>query len=234
MAAPIVPQVPVRFATDDGVALEGEIRRPIEVPARGTAVVCHPHPKEGGSKDHPLLWALRSELSRRGLVVLSFNFRGVMGSSGTYGGGHAETRDAVAAIDRVREEQPGPALLAGWSFGANVALRVAIDERRVAALALVGIPLGEREARLPALPDPGALRALSVPVLLLAGENDDICPAPSLEALGVRFARSRVEIVPGSDHYFRHREADAASIVANFAEGALFGSRATGGRGREP
>ena len=87
------------FTTDDGVRLEGDLRLP-DGPARGSAVICHPHPKHGGSKDHPILWALRNELAgARGLATLVFNFRGVMGSEGTYGGGHHETQDARAAID---------------------------------------------------------------------------------------------------------------------------------------
>ena len=74
---------PVTFTTDDGLRIEGELRRPDHDP-RGAAILCHPHPKHGGSKDHPILWALRNELAGlRGLAVLLFNFRGVMGSGGT-------------------------------------------------------------------------------------------------------------------------------------------------------
>ena len=112
---------PVSFVTEDGVRLQGELRLP-DGPARATAVLCHPHPKHGGSKDHPILWALRNHLAGvRDIAVLSFNFRGVMGSAGVYGGGHDEVRDVRAAIDRVREVAPDrPTVVVGWSFGANV------------------------------------------------------------------------------------------------------------------
>ena len=113
---------PLRFGTEDGVSLEGELRRP-ETPAVGSAVICHAHPRHGGSKDHPILWALRNELASRGFVVLAFNFRGTMRSAGTYGAGHTEVKDVAAAIGRVREEAEGPTIVCGWSFGANVALR---------------------------------------------------------------------------------------------------------------
>ena len=53
---------PIRFPTQDGVSLEGEIRRPDRA-ALGSAVVSHAHPRHGGSKDHPILWALRNELA---------------------------------------------------------------------------------------------------------------------------------------------------------------------------
>ena len=105
---------PVTFWTEDGIRLEGEIRLPEGSP-RGTATICHPHPRHGGSKDHPILWAIRNELAHRGFVVLSFNFRGVMGSGGTFGGGRDEVRDVRAAIGRVRDEASAlPSVVCGW------------------------------------------------------------------------------------------------------------------------
>ena len=90
----------MRFSAEDGVSLEGELRLP-DGHTRGSALVCHPHPRHGGSKDHPLLWAIRNELVARGLAVLSFNFRGVLGSGGTFGGGRTEIRGVAAAVARV-------------------------------------------------------------------------------------------------------------------------------------
>ena len=98
---------PVSFTTEDGVRLEGELRLPDGAP-RGAAVVCHAHPRFGGSKDHPILWALRNELAgKRSVATLLFNFRGTMGSGGSYGGGHDEVRDVRAAVDRVRDAAAG-------------------------------------------------------------------------------------------------------------------------------
>jgi alpha/beta superfamily hydrolase len=213
----------VTFQTDDGARLEGEVRMPDE-PARGTAVVCHPHPRHGGSKDHPLLWAIRNELAAtRGLAVLSFNFRGVMGSAGTYGGGRDELKDAAAAVGEIRASVGDglPTLVVGWSFGASVALREAIDDRRVAALALVGLPLRPGDLALPPLPDATDVRLLRRPVLLLAGEHDEYAPGDELRAYGDAFPDARTEIVAGTDHYFWRREREAAAIVGDFADDAL-------------
>ena len=52
----------VTFTTEDGIRLEGELRMP-DSASRGVAVICHPHPRHGGSKDHPLLWAIRNDLA---------------------------------------------------------------------------------------------------------------------------------------------------------------------------
>jgi len=208
---------PVRFRTSDGLSLEGELRRP-DGPPRGGAVICHAHPRFGGSKDFPLLWAIRNALAQCGFVVLAFNFRGTMGSEGEHGGGVDEIEDARAAIIRVREEAEGATFVAGWSFGASVALREAMDDERVGALALVGIPLGRPKVPTPPLPGPEALGAFDRPVLLVAGDRDEHCPASALRALGDSLGRAEVLIVPGVDHYFLKREREVAGPIATFAE----------------
>jgi alpha/beta superfamily hydrolase len=210
----------ITFEAEDGVTLEGEIRLPDGTP-RAPAVLCHPHPEFGGSKDHPLLWAIRNELAARGFVVLSFNFRGVMGSGGSHGGGVGELNDVRAAIGRVKEELEENVFVCGWSFGAHTALREALDDERVGALALVGLPLGETRTVVPDLPSRDRLRAFDRPVLLIAGEADPFCPVPEIKALGGKLRRATVEIVPGTDHFFWKREREVARLVGDFAEEAM-------------
>ena len=186
-------------------------------------MVCHAHPEHGGSKDHPILWAVRNELASRGFAVLAFNFRGVMGSGGTHGEGIGEIHDVRAALDRVRQEVDGPTFAAGWSFGANVALRTALEDERIRALALIGIPLAETGLALPDPPPPEALGGLTRPVLLLAGEADPFCPLPELRALSRRLPDARVEAIGDTDHFLWRHEKEAASLIGAFAEEALFG-----------
>jgi uncharacterized protein len=212
---------PVRFSTQDGVSLEGEIRRP-EGAAIGTSVLCHAHPRRGGSKDHPILWALRNELASRGSVVLAFNFRGTMGSAGTYAGGHAEIKDVDAAVTRARTEADGATLVCGWSFGASLALREALTDDRVAGLALVGLPLEPDDLEIPPIPGRAELRTFRRPVLLIAGEGDIYCPRPRLETLGATMPTAEVVIVPGTDHFLWRREKAVAETVGAFAT-RLFG-----------
>jgi uncharacterized protein len=206
---------PVTFTTSDGVLLEGELRMPDEA-SRGSAVICHAHPRHGGSKDHPVLWAIRNELAgKRGLATLGFNFRGTMGSAGEFGGGHDELEDARAAIGFVRERTEGPTLVVGWSFGASVALREAFDDERVAALALVGLPLRPNDLKMPPLPSHDDLAGLQRPLLFLTGEHDEYCPADELRAYGDGVAE--IVIVEDVDHYLSKREREAASFVGDFA-----------------
>jgi alpha/beta superfamily hydrolase len=212
---------PIRFSTEDGVSIEGELRMP-EDHARGSAVICHAHPRHGGSKDPPIRWAVRNELAPRGFAVLAFNFRGTMGSGGTYGGGRTEVKDVAAAIGRVRTAASGPTVMTGWSFGANVGLRDALEDERVSALALIGLPLASpKDVDVPAMPTSAELRLLRRPVLLLAGDADVYCPADALGRLATDLPNARVEILGGTDHYLWRREKEAARIVGEFAEAML-------------
>jgi len=208
----------ITFEAQDGVVLEGEVRLPEGTP-RGPSVICHPHPEMGGSKDHPLLWAIRNDLASRGFAVLSFNFRGVMGSGGSHGKGVGELKDVRAAIGRVQQEVDGAVFVCGWSFGAHTALREALDDERVGALALIGLPLGD--TALPDLPARDRLRSFDRPVLMVAGEADPFCPVPELKGLGRKLPRATVEIVPGTDHFFWKREREVARIVASFARAGV-------------
>lgn len=192
-------------------------------------MLCHPLPEGGGSKDHPLLWAVRNDLAgNRGLVVLGFNFRGVMGSEGTRSGrvtgsGIDELEDVAAAVARVHEEADGPTMLVGWSFGANIALRYALDNGGVAALALIGVPLNGSAPSLPDLPAREALRDFQAPVLIVVGEADPFSPVPAVRSLARRFPNGETLVLPNTDHFFGGREREVADAIGEFVNRALSG-----------
>jgi alpha/beta superfamily hydrolase len=209
---------PLRFETSDGLILEGELRRPTTEPV-ASAIICHPHPLQGGSKDHPILWAIRNELAHRGFVVLAFNYRGVMGSQGQYGGGVGETLDARAALGRVRREAEGPSVVTGVSFGADVALRLGLEDDRVKALALVAFV--EEYAERPEFPSGQRLASLARPVLFLSGERDTFSTPEAIRAIAATLPNAEAVILEGADHLFFRRERDAAVVVGGFAERAV-------------
>lgn len=211
----------ITFPTEDGLTLEGEIRMPDGEP-RGTAAICHPHPQHGGSKDHPLLWAIRNDLaSRRGLAVLGFNFRGIMGSEGEFGDGVDEVKDARAAVDRIRREAAGPTVLVGWSFGAHVALRHAVTDDRIAALALVGMPLGDLPVTTPPLPPDDVLRAWRTPVLFVSGDDDPFSPMPLLLEMSGRIPNADLRAFEDAGHFFRRREREPAEAIGEWVDRVL-------------
>jgi alpha/beta superfamily hydrolase len=180
----------------------------LDVPAgaRAGAVVCHPHPQYGGNMDNEVVVAVAAALAARGHAVLRFNFGGVGRSQGEYGGGEAELGDLRAAIDALRHRLPPamPLLLAGYSFGAWVALRVAGDAPGVTAVVAVAPPL--------AFFDWGFLNGVPVPVTFVVGDGDQYCPAGRLRQ-AVTDARATLRTIAGADHFFVGREDEVAGAA---------------------
>src|SRR5438093_13365536 len=112
------------------LTLEGALNLPERTPAPGI-VVCHPHPMYGGDMHNNVVDAVCQTAAADGIVALRFNFRGAGGSEGSYDYGVGEQDDVGAALAYLRElpEVDGARVaLAGYSFGAAIALQ-AVDER---------------------------------------------------------------------------------------------------------
>ena len=63
-----------------------------------------------------------------GFSALRFNFRGVGESEGSFDEGNGEMEDVLAAVTWMREAEPQlPLWLAGFSFGAAMAVRAAVE-----------------------------------------------------------------------------------------------------------
>ena len=179
-------------------------------PANGadaTAVICHPHPLQGGTMDNKVIHTLARALGELGLRTVRFNFRGVGASDGEHGQGVGETDDALAVLRWVQERRPRDALwLAGFSFGAFVALRAAATFP-VARLILVAPPVH----LYPHLGPPPAPRA---PTLVLQGEQDDIVPAAEVATWADRLEpRPSLRLFPGVGHFFHGRLNDLRAAI---------------------
>lgn len=143
-------------------------------------------------------------LHRFGLPVLRFNFRGVGTSEGSHDKGLGEQEDVSAAFDFLAGEFPGvPLLVAGFSFGSWVGLRVGCGDSRVTHLIGLGLPVGD----LIAVRGFSYLEACAKPKLLVAGEFDQYGPPPQLNALVAQFPPQAREqtltaTIRGADHFF--------------------------------
>jgi len=77
-----------------------------------------------------------------GIPVLRFNFRGTGLSGGVHDNGVGEREDVKVALDYLATTFPEtPLLLAGFSFGSSVGLRVGCADSRVTDLIGLGIPV---------------------------------------------------------------------------------------------
>jgi alpha/beta superfamily hydrolase len=138
--------------------------------------------------------ALVRALSGAGVATVRFDFRGVGRSGGEHGEGETERLDVVAAIEAVAPlAGDGPVLLAGYSFGAAVALAVA--DPRLDGWFAVAPPL--------ALPGRSALIAGSDhrPKAIQAPEHDQFTPPPAMAAAVADWVATTVEVVPMADHF---------------------------------
>ena len=119
---------------------KGILREPEAAVA--VAVVCHPHPRGGGTMNNNVVYRVGKALVAGGVAALRFNFRGVGASTGSYADGIGEEDDARAALAFARTCYPTlPLWMAGFSFGARVGLTVGAASPDVERLLGVGLAL---------------------------------------------------------------------------------------------
>ncbi len=121
------PQTEKLFIDGPVGQLEAMLETPGSGQVSGCAVVCHPHPQHGGTMHNKVAHTLARAFVAEGLATLRFNFRGTEASDGTFDHGVGELDDALAAIAWMRQKVvEGPIWLAGFSFGAAIAVRAAV------------------------------------------------------------------------------------------------------------
>jgi uncharacterized protein len=171
---------------------------------RGIALIAHPHPLMGGTKDNKVVTTLARTFYTLGYAALRPNFRGVGGTAGKHDEGRGETDDliAVAAYARHRFGEL-PLVLAGFSFGGFVQTRV-IKRLQPDQLVLVAPPVSRFET--------GTVPAGT---LVIHGEHDDVVPLKAV----LDWARPQdlpVVVVPGGEHFFHGRLRLLQQIVTQY------------------
>jgi uncharacterized protein len=203
----------VTFTTADGLRLGGWF-----VPAGAVGdpatrspgvLVCN-----GNGGNRSLRAALAAELSRMGLAVLLFDYRGYGGNPGhpSEEGLAADARAAQAYLAGRPEVDPDRLVYFGESLGAAVALRLAV-ERPPAALVLrspfaslaeVGrlhYPLAPMSLLRDRYDSAALIGRLAAPLLVVAGGRDRIVPASHSRRLFAAAPQpKRLVVLEGADH----------------------------------
>ncbi|MBI2856385.1 MAG: dienelactone hydrolase family protein [Chloroflexi bacterium] len=175
-------------------------------------VVCHPHSLMGGNMDNNVVMGICHVLARLGIASLRFNFRGVGRSESAFDEGRGEIDDALEAIrvlassDGIDASRVG---LAGYSFGAGVAMKAALRDDISRALALIG------RARVD--PDEDLNLRPSLPILFAVGDRDRLMPQGQIEEISARLTtKPEMHVLPGADHFLAGREMEVGELVAAF------------------
>ena len=160
---------------------------------RGIALIAHPHPLMGGTKDNKVVTTLARALYALGLVTLRPNFRGVGGSTGVHDEGRGEVADLVAIAEFARQRYGGlPLTCAGFSFGSFVQTHAA-KQIHPHQLILVAPAVNRFKAE-----------SVAQGTLVIHGEVDDVVPLAAV----LDWARPQnlpVVVVPGGEHFFHGR-----------------------------
>jgi len=139
-----------------------------------------------------------------GLPVLRFNFRGTGLSQGNHDG-KAEVGDVLAALDWLENAYNRPVVVAGFSFGAAMALGACCGQNesgtssRVRALVALGLPTHAegRDYTYPSLAD------CTIPKLFISGDQDQYAPAAQWTQIVSSAAEPKTAVLlPGADHFF--------------------------------
>jgi pimeloyl-ACP methyl ester carboxylesterase len=176
---------PIRFTSDDGVELAGELRGDGDV----GVVLAHMFPTDRTS------WSsFATDLADGGFRTLTFDFRG-------YGDSEGERdipeiwRDVVAAVRALREEGATRVVVVGASMGGTAVLLAAVQEP-VDAVVTLSAPSTFMGLTAP----PEILAGVSVPKLFVAADGDGTAAQTAQMFYAQSPPPKRVEIVTGTEH----------------------------------
>jgi alpha/beta superfamily hydrolase len=160
------------------------------------ALVCHPHPLFGGTMHNKVVFQVARALHDLGLPVLRFNFRGAGLSEGVHDEGRGEQGDVRAALDWLAGKFPGkPIVLAGFSFGMMVGVRVGCEDDRVSELIGLGLPVNRNEIDF--------LQTCTKPRLFLQGSEDQYGDVDKVRQLVASLPEpKRLVVVHAVEHFF--------------------------------
>lgn len=94
----------------------------------GWALILHPNPAQGGTRDNKVVTTIARACVQHGLLAIRPNFRGIGDSGGDFDHGKGELLDVAALVEQFRVRYPEiaslPWVLGGFSFGTSIAVQL--------------------------------------------------------------------------------------------------------------
>jgi alpha/beta superfamily hydrolase len=178
-------------------------------------LVLHPHPLYGGTMNNKIVYRLYHIFAQNGFSVLRFNFRGVGKSQGKYDEGIGELTDAATALDWLQLQNPDAPTcwIAGFSFGAWIALQLLMRRPEIEGFAAVSPPAN--------LYDFSFLSPCPAAGIITQGDKDDVVSEDAVRKLADRLGAqhsTQVEyrLINGADHYYRGVEEELGNTVSDY------------------
>jgi hypothetical protein len=219
-------QEKIRFGKNEYLA--GILSYPADGNPTRAVLVCSPHPNFGGDMENNVVAALAERFSAEA-ITLRFDYRGVGASRIDLPPGlsvfdywenveqtldYAEPlADTAAAVNALSLASRGlPMIAVGYSFGAVMATRLAVQNPSIIAMAGISPPL--KRVGFEHLTD------CRKPCLLVSGQDDFVYDAQAAKKLVEAAGRNLSLERPVADHFFVGLEAELANRVADFVHRA--------------
>lgn len=175
-------------------------------------VICHPHPRAGGSMDNNVVFACCSGLRSNSIAYLRFNFQGVGKSQGIAGDPDSHINDVLSASDylkNIAEIDPASVGIVGYSFGGSTSIKALLAGLAPTAIALIACSFPNLTSM--------DKRHLSMPKLIILGGDDTfIDPQTVSGVIDSLDGKTQTQIIPNADHFFMGKEPIIASKVGDF------------------
>ncbi len=216
----------------DGLRLEGIITYQEDMPAAPAILLCSPHPNLGGDMDNNVVTGLAKVAADMGFMSLRFNYRGVGNSDcrekdiaqkyqywdaslsdDNYGDAVADTRAALAFLS-AQTDAKNEVFIAGYSFGAVMGSIVGGDTGRVNGFASISTPFGVYSV--------GFLSSCNKAKLFIYNQKDFATTvADTIKGFAQIPSPKILELIEGSDHFYRDQETLIAQKVCAFFQERL-------------
>jgi len=192
-------------------SLQAIFESPRNVTPAGAAVICHPHPLHGGTMQNKVVHTLARAFIHQDFHALRFNFRGVGESAGAFNDGEGELLDALAAIAWMRRQVSDlPLWIAGFSFGAAIAVRAAVAALPD-GLVSVAPAISRLAENLQAEP--------RCPWLVVQGDRDELVDIDeTIEWLNRLSPGPELHVFSGVQHFFHGELVTLRSVIEKFVE----------------